>query len=86
MEKLAIREEGLSRGYLEINGVWEDHVRYAVVAEEWLRSWAAAQPSPDAAFAAGAIAGLERADARAARSDWRRTWKRLDTPDLRGWM
>ena len=21
--------------YLEINGVWEDHVRYAITAEEW---------------------------------------------------
>jgi [ribosomal protein S5]-alanine N-acetyltransferase len=35
MEKLAIREEGIAHGYLEINGVWEDHVRYAITAEEW---------------------------------------------------
>jgi len=21
--------------YLEINGVWEDHVRYAITSEEW---------------------------------------------------
>jgi ribosomal-protein-alanine N-acetyltransferase len=21
--------------YLEINGVWEDHIRYAITAEEW---------------------------------------------------
>jgi ribosomal-protein-alanine N-acetyltransferase len=21
--------------YLEINGAWEDHVRYAITAEEW---------------------------------------------------
>ena len=21
--------------YLEINGVWEDHVRYAITVEEW---------------------------------------------------
>ena len=21
--------------YLEINGTWEDHVRYAITAEEW---------------------------------------------------
>jgi CHAD domain-containing protein len=58
----------------------------AVVAEEWLRSWAAGQASPDAAFAAGAIAGREHAGARAARADWRRAWKRLDDPDLRDWM
>lgn len=35
VEKLAIRDEGIARNYLEINGVWEDHVRYAVTAEEW---------------------------------------------------
>ena len=66
----------------EVLGAHQD----AVIAEEWLRAWAAAQPSPDAAFAAGAIAGRERSDARAARSDWRRAWKRLDSPDLRSWM
>ncbi len=66
----------------EVLGVHQD----AVVAEEWLRGWAAAQPSADAAFAAGAIAGRERAGDRATRSDWRRAWKRLDTADLRSWM
>ena len=35
VEKLALREEGLAERYLEINGVWEDHVRYAITAEEW---------------------------------------------------
>ena len=35
VEKLALREEGLAERYLEINGVWEDHVRYAVTVEEW---------------------------------------------------
>lgn len=35
VEKLAIREEGLALRYLEINGVWEDHIRYAMTAEEW---------------------------------------------------
>lgn len=35
MEKLRLREEGVAVGYLEINGVWEDHVRYAVTAEDW---------------------------------------------------
>ena len=35
MEKLAVREEGVALRYLEINGVWEDHVRYALTAEEW---------------------------------------------------
>jgi ribosomal-protein-alanine N-acetyltransferase len=35
MEKLHYREEGIALRYLEINGVWEDHVRYAITAEEW---------------------------------------------------
>ena len=35
MEKLQYREEGVALRYLEINGVWEDHVRYAITAEEW---------------------------------------------------
>ena len=29
------REEGVALRYLEINGQWEDHVRYGVTAEEW---------------------------------------------------
>jgi ribosomal-protein-alanine N-acetyltransferase len=35
MEKLELRDEGVAIRYLEINGVWEDHVRYAITAEEW---------------------------------------------------
>jgi [ribosomal protein S5]-alanine N-acetyltransferase len=35
VEKLGIREEGTAVRYLEINGAWEDHVRYGVTAEEW---------------------------------------------------
>ena len=35
MEKLGFREEGVALRYLEINGAWEDHVRYAITAEEW---------------------------------------------------
>ncbi|MGA8726886.1 MAG: GNAT family protein [Acidimicrobiales bacterium] len=34
-EKLGLRNEGVALGYLEINGEWEDHVRYAMTAEEW---------------------------------------------------
>lgn len=33
--KLGLRNEGLAVRYLEINGVWEDHYRYAITAEEW---------------------------------------------------
>lgn len=35
VEKLGLREEGLAERYLEINGVWEDHLRFAMTAEEW---------------------------------------------------
>ena len=35
VEKLAIRDEGVAERYLEINGAWEDHVRYAITSEEW---------------------------------------------------
>jgi len=35
MDVLAIREEGVALRFLEINGVWEDHVRYGITAEEW---------------------------------------------------
>lgn len=35
VEKLELRHEGVARGYLCIDGVWEDHVRYALTAEEW---------------------------------------------------
>jgi len=35
VEKLKLRDEGIAQRYLEINGVWEDHVRYALTVEEW---------------------------------------------------
>ena len=35
VEKLELRQEGLAERYLEINGVWEDHLRFAITAEEW---------------------------------------------------
>jgi [ribosomal protein S5]-alanine N-acetyltransferase len=35
VEKLKIRDEGIALRYLEINGVWEDHIRYAMTTEEW---------------------------------------------------
>jgi [ribosomal protein S5]-alanine N-acetyltransferase len=48
VEKLGIRDEGVAQRYLEINGVWEDHVRYAITVEEWrerrnelLKEWTA---------------------------------------------
>ena len=41
MEKLEIREEGIARGLVEINGVWEDHIRFGITVEEWLERRAA---------------------------------------------
>ncbi len=35
VEKLGLRDEGMALRYLQINGVWEDHIRYAITAEEW---------------------------------------------------
>ena len=35
VEKLQIRAEGIAERYLQINGVWEDHIRFAMTSEEW---------------------------------------------------
>jgi [ribosomal protein S5]-alanine N-acetyltransferase len=35
VDKLGLRCEGIAERYLEIAGTWEDHVRYAITAEEW---------------------------------------------------
>ena len=29
------RDEGVALRYLEIDGNWEDHIRYAITAEDW---------------------------------------------------
>lgn len=35
VRKLGLRGEGIAVRYLEIDGAWEDHVRYALTREEW---------------------------------------------------
>ena len=35
MDVLEFREEGTAKGFLEINGTWEDHVRYGFLLDEW---------------------------------------------------
>jgi len=35
VEKLGLRMEGVAERYLEIDGVWEDHARFAMTSEEW---------------------------------------------------
>ena len=46
VEKLGIRCEGVAVGLLQINGEWEDHMQFAIIAEDWamrgpelLRTW-----------------------------------------------
>ena len=34
-EKLGLREEGTAQRFLQIRGVYEDHIRYAITLEEW---------------------------------------------------
>jgi [ribosomal protein S5]-alanine N-acetyltransferase len=35
VENNGLRQEGLAKRYLRINGVWEDHRIYAITADEW---------------------------------------------------
>lgn len=35
VEKLNLRQEGMAERLVEINGRWEDHLRFAMTAEEW---------------------------------------------------
>ncbi len=35
VDKLGLRFEGVAERYLEIDGAWEDHARFAITAEEW---------------------------------------------------
>ena len=52
-EKLDLRDEGIAVRYLAINGRWEDHIRYALTAEEWAErghklaeEWIGPPPAP----------------------------------------
>ncbi|MDY6055812.1 GNAT family protein [Micrococcus sp.] len=48
VEKLGLREEGLRRAYLHVDGAWRDHRSFAVTAEEvpegLLARWLASRP------------------------------------------
>ena len=53
IEKLDLRDEGVAVRYLAINGRWEDHIRYALTAEEWAErgqelvdEWIGPPPAP----------------------------------------
>ncbi len=58
----------------------------AVLAERWLQSWAGGSRSIPGVFAAGELAGLERATAAQHRSRWRKVWKEISSRRLRSWM
>jgi ribosomal-protein-alanine N-acetyltransferase len=49
VERLGFRQEGLLRGYLDIDGAWRDHLGYALLAEDVpggaLARWRARTPS-----------------------------------------
>jgi ribosomal-protein-alanine N-acetyltransferase len=34
LAKVGFREEGLARGYLQINGQWRDHALFALLADD----------------------------------------------------
>lgn len=38
VEAAGFTREGYSRGYVKIAGRWRDHVRYAILAEDWRRT------------------------------------------------
>ena len=74
-----------ARAAATLQGVLGD-LNDAVEAERWLRGWAGERRSTPAAFAAGELAGLERAAAQETRARWRKAWKELSSPRLRSWM
>lgn len=47
IQRLGFRREGYSPRYLRIGGVWRDHERWAVLADEWDDSgWMSRHPAP----------------------------------------
>lgn len=36
VQKLELRDEGISKGFLEIDGNWEDHIRFGLTFEDWV--------------------------------------------------
>jgi [ribosomal protein S5]-alanine N-acetyltransferase len=37
LERTGFRREGVARRYLKINGVWQDHLLYALIEDDWRR-------------------------------------------------
>ena len=74
------RFAGAAEALQDVLGEHQD----AVVAERWLRTWAGSSPPCEAAFAAGMLAGLERAAADSARQRWEPAWRELHQLRPRG--
>jgi CHAD domain-containing protein len=72
-----------ARAVAGVQEVLGDH-HDAVVAQGWLRD--AAARHPQAAFAAGTLAGLEQAEAERCRRSWRAAWEVASRRRLRSWM
>ena len=73
---LGKRAGAFARAVADLQQVLGD-LNDAVVAEAWLRRFAASRRSSAAVFAAGELAALERGAADQARATWRRAWKAL---------
>jgi CHAD domain-containing protein len=58
----------------------------AVVAADWLDSWAGHRGSDEERAGAVALAKAERASAAELRGSWRAVWDDLAAPELRSWM
>jgi ribosomal-protein-alanine N-acetyltransferase len=46
IQRLGFRKEGFSPAYLQIDGVWRDHERWAILADEWLAASGADEVEP----------------------------------------
>jgi CHAD domain-containing protein len=78
--KSAARFADLASDLQDVLGDLQD----ATVANGWLRDFA--HSSPQAAFVAGKLAGMETMAEQAARRQWRGEWSSLDTRKLTNWM
>ena len=45
VQRLGFRKEGFSPSFLRVGGVWRDHERWAILAEEWLSANGSATPA-----------------------------------------